>query len=180
MKKVLIFITIILLGSSYPQSLNSRLDNVLKDKFFESCLISIKVEDLTANQTLYKKNEKYLLRPASNMKIITSAAGLLYLGPDYEFRTDLYYDGYTSNDTLYGNIYVVGGCDPDFTTGDLYKFVDAIKSQNISVINGNIYGDISFKDSLYWGKGWMWDDDPSFDAPYLSALNINDNCVVKY
>ncbi|HMN25619.1 MAG TPA: hypothetical protein PKE38_14035, partial [Ignavibacteriaceae bacterium] len=23
----------------------------------------------------------------------------------------------------------------------------------------------------------MWDDDPSFDAPYLSALNLNDNCV---
>ena len=45
------------------------------------------------------------------------------------------------------------------------------------MINGNIYGDVSFKDSLYWGKGWMWDDDPSFDAPYLSALNINDNCV---
>ena len=30
---------------------------------------------------------------------------------------------------------------------------------------------------LYWGKGWMWDDDPSSDAPYLSALNLNDNCV---
>jgi D-alanyl-D-alanine carboxypeptidase/D-alanyl-D-alanine-endopeptidase (penicillin-binding protein 4) len=177
MKKVLIFITIILLVSSYPQSLNSRLDNVLKDKFFESCLISIQVEDLTANKTLYKKNEKYLLRPASNMKIITSATGLLYLGPDYEFKTDLYYDGFVSNDTLYGNVYVVGGCDPDFVTQDLYYFVNAIKSLNVSVINGNIYGDISFKDSLYWGKGWMWDDDPSFNAPYLSALNINDNCV---
>ncbi|HQF44012.1 MAG TPA: D-alanyl-D-alanine carboxypeptidase/D-alanyl-D-alanine-endopeptidase, partial [Ignavibacteriaceae bacterium] len=34
------------------------------------------------------------------------------------------------------------------------------------------------KDSLYWGSGWMWDDDPSSDAPYLSALNINDDCVI--
>ena len=102
---------------------------------------------------------------------------MLYLTPDYEFSTDLYYDGYVSNDTLHGNIYVVGGCDPDFVTQDLYPFVDSIKALNVSVINGNIYGDVSFKDSLYWGKGWMWDDDPSFDAPYLSALNINDNCV---
>ncbi len=111
------------------------------------------------------------------MKIITSSAGLLYLGTDYEFKTDLFYDGFISNDTLYGNIYVVGGCDPDFITQDFYYFVDALKSLNISVINGNIYGDVTFKDSLYWGKGWMWDDDPSSDAPYLSALNINDNCV---
>lgn len=177
MKKVLI-LSLILIISSFPQSLKSKIDKILKEKFFETCLVSIQVEDLTTNKTLYKKNEKFLLRPASNMKIITSAAGLLYLGPDYEFRSDLYYDGFTSNDTLYGNIYVVGGCDPDFTTIDLYKFVDAIKSQNISVINGNIHGDISFKDSLYWGKGWMWDDDPSSDAPYLSALNLNDNCVV--
>ncbi len=174
-KFLIIFIALIV--SSYPQSLKTELDNILKDKFFESCLVSIQVEDLTANKTLYSKNEKVLLRPASNMKIITSAAGLLYLGPDYEFTTNLYYDGYVSNDTLNGNIYLVGGCDPDFVTKDLYLFVDAIESLNVSVINGNIYGDVSFKDSLYWGKGWMWDDDPSSDAPYLSALNINDNCV---
>ena len=93
-----------------------------------------------------------LLRPASNMKIITSAAGLLYLGPEYEFKTDLYYDGYVSNDTLYGNLYVVGGCDPDFTTQDLYYFVDTLKSLGISTISGNLYGDVSFKDSLVLGQ----------------------------
>jgi serine-type D-Ala-D-Ala carboxypeptidase/endopeptidase (penicillin-binding protein 4) len=176
MKKVLIFLAVLIV-TAYPQSLKSKIDNVLKDKFFESCLVSIQVEDLTGNKILFEKNEKMLLRPASNMKVITSTAGLLYLGSDYEFKTDLYYNGYVSNDTLYGNLFVVGGCDPDFVTQDLYTFVDAIKSLNVSVISGNIIGDVSFKDSLYWGKGWMWDDDPSSDAPYLSALNINDNCV---
>lgn len=172
---LIIFITCLV--TAYPQTLKTKLENLFNDKFFERCLISIQVEDLTANKTLYKKNEKLLLRPASNMKIITSAAGLLYLGPDYEFKTDLFYNGYISNDTLHGDLIFVGGCDPDFVTQDLYPFVDAIKSLNISVVNGNLYGDISFKDSIYWGQGWMWDDDPSFDAPYLSALNINDNCV---
>ena len=176
MLKKIIF-ALLIISASFPQTLKSKLDKVLKDKFFERCLVAIQVEDVTTNRTLYKKNEKFLLRPASNMKVITSSAGLLYLGSDYEFKTDLYYDGYVSNDTLYGNVYVVGGCDPDFVTQDLYTFVDAIKSLNVSVITGNLYGDISFKDSLYWGKGWMWDDDPSSDAPYLSALNINDNCV---
>lgn len=176
MKKILI-ISLILIISSFPQSLKTKIDKILKDEFFETCLVAIQVEDLTANKLLYNKNEKYLLRPASNMKILTSAAGLLYLGQSYEFKTDLYYDGEISRDTLNGNLYVVGGCDPDFTTVDLYTFVDVLKSNNVSVINGNVYGDVSFKDSLYWGKGWMWDDDPSSDAPYLSALTINDNCV---
>ncbi|HCY77133.1 MAG TPA: D-alanyl-D-alanine carboxypeptidase/D-alanyl-D-alanine-endopeptidase [Ignavibacteriales bacterium] len=176
MKRIL-FLSIIFFISAYPQSLKSKLENVLKDKFFESCLISMQVEDLTSNRTLYSKNEKILLRPASNMKVLTSAAGLLFLDPDYEFSTDLYYNGVVSNDTLFGDVYVVGGCDPDFVTKDFYYFADAIKSLNISVIFGSIYGDVTFKDSLYWGKGWMWDDDPSSDAPYLSALNLNDNCV---
>ncbi|MDP2364903.1 MAG: D-alanyl-D-alanine carboxypeptidase/D-alanyl-D-alanine-endopeptidase, partial [Ignavibacteria bacterium] len=176
MFKKIIF-TLLLLSTTFPQSLKSKIENVLKDKFFDRCLVSIQVEDLTTHQTLYKKNEKILLRPASNMKVLTSSAALLYLTPEYEFKTDLYYDGYVSDDTLNGNLYIVGGCDPDFVTQDLYQFVDVIKTLNVSVINGNIYGDVSFKDSLYWGKGWMWDDDPSSDAPYLSALNINDNCI---
>lgn len=176
LKKILF--SFLIVSISFSQSLSSKINDVISNKFFESCLISIQVEDLTTNKTLYKKNEKILLRPASNMKILTSAAGLLYLGPDYEFKTELFYSGNVSNDTLYGDLFFEGGCDPDFVTQDFYPFVEAVKSLNVSVIKGNLYGDISFKDSIYWGKGWMWDDDPSSDAPYLSALNLNDNCVV--
>jgi D-alanyl-D-alanine carboxypeptidase/D-alanyl-D-alanine-endopeptidase (penicillin-binding protein 4) len=102
MKKLLLLL-IILPFFAFPQSLKYKLNKVLMDKFFDTCLVSIQVEDLTTNKTLFKKNEKMLLRPASNMKILTSSAGLLYLSPDYEFKTDLYSDGYVSNDTLFGN-----------------------------------------------------------------------------
>ncbi|MGQ9642892.1 MAG: D-alanyl-D-alanine carboxypeptidase, partial [Ignavibacterium sp.] len=160
-------LTLLLVSLTFPQSISSRINKIISNKFFDTCLIAIQVEDLTTNKTLFRKNEKMLLRPASNMKIITSAAGLVYLGEDYQFTTNLYYDGFIANDTLFGNIFVEGGCDPDFTTQDFYVFVEAIKNLNINFITGNLYGDISFKDSLYWGKGWMWDDDPSSDAPRL-------------
>lgn len=174
-KKILL--SFLIVSVSFSQSLSSKLNKILSDKFFDTCLVAIHIEDLTADKVLFKKNEKMLLRPASNMKILTSAAGLIYLGEDYQFTTNLYYDGFISNDTLFGNIFVEGGCDPDFSTQDFYKFSEALKTLNIKVIAGNLYGDISFKDSIYWGKGWMWDDDPSSDAPRLSALNLNDNCV---
>lgn len=170
-------LSFLFLALAQPQSISKKLDSLLKDKFFDTCLVSIQIEDLTSNETLFKKNEKILLRPASNMKILTTAAGLIFLGKDYEFKTKLFYDGHISNDTLFGNLIVEGGCDPDFTTSDLCTFINGLKNLNIKVITGNLIGDISFKDSLYWGKGWMWDDDPSSDAPRLSALNLNDNCV---
>jgi len=110
------------------------------------------------------------------MKILTSLAGLLNLH-GYEFKTRMFRTGVISADTLYGDIYIVGGFDPDFTTEDLEKFVNEIEKLGVKYITGNLYADLSAKDSLYWGKGWMWDDQPDPSAPYLSSLNINDNSI---
>ena len=162
---------------AFAQSLQTKIDKLFENEFFKRCGVSVQIEDLTSNQTIYQKNAKMLFKPASNMKVLTTVTGLIYLGPDYKFETSLFHDGIIKDSTLYGNLYVVGGCDPDFTTKDFYYFVDTLKALGVYKIGGNIYGDVSFKDSLFWGKGWMWDDDPSSDAPYLSALNLNDNCV---
>lgn len=38
------------------------------------------------------------------------------------------------------------------------------------MINGQVYGDVSMKDSHYWGHGWAWDDTPEAYQPYMSPL----------
>jgi D-alanyl-D-alanine carboxypeptidase/D-alanyl-D-alanine-endopeptidase (penicillin-binding protein 4) len=159
--------------TSFPE----RLDNLLSNKFFESTLAAVDVYDLTEKQVVYQKNNKYLMHPASNMKILTSSAGLFFLGPDYNFETTLYYKGEIKDGILNGDIYVVGGFDPDFSIYDLDYFVDAIDSLGVKEINGKLIADVSRMDSKFWGEGWMWDDDPSTDASYLSSLNINLNTV---
>ncbi|HZW37954.1 MAG TPA: D-alanyl-D-alanine carboxypeptidase/D-alanyl-D-alanine-endopeptidase [Ignavibacteriaceae bacterium] len=177
MKKL--FILFILIYSiSFSQSvIKTKLDSLTSTSFFDTTIIALDVYDLTADKVLYQKNNKLLLRPASNMKILTTVTGLYFLGKDYTFKTSLYYSGNIKNGTLNGNLYVKGGFDPDFTYDDLDSLILILKNNGIKKIKGNIYGDISAKDSLFWGHGWMWDDDPSTDAPYLSALNINDNAI---
>ena len=69
--------------------------------------------------------------------------------------------------------YVVGGGDPEFTTPDLDSLIIMIKNYGIREITGNLYGDVSMCDSLYFGSGWMWDDDPHLFSPYLTPLIIN-------
>jgi D-alanyl-D-alanine carboxypeptidase/D-alanyl-D-alanine-endopeptidase (penicillin-binding protein 4) len=161
----------------YSQSIDKEIERILQNDFFQSTIISADIYDLTSEEYLYRLNETLLLHPASNMKLFTSIAGLLFLGPEYQFITSLYYDGEIVGNTLFGNLYIEGGCDPELETEKLMEFVRALKVLNIRSISGNIYADITFKDSLYWGTGWMWDDDPSTDAPYMSALNINNNSV---
>jgi serine-type D-Ala-D-Ala carboxypeptidase/endopeptidase (penicillin-binding protein 4) len=179
MKKILAIVILfnILIFSQDASALKSKIDQILSDPFFQSANASVEIYDLTSHETLYSKNENLLLNPASNMKILTTTTALLFLEPDFQFNTSLYYTGNILNKTLYGDIYLVGGGDPLFTTDDFNSLIKRIKKLGITEITGNIYADVSWKDSLYWGNGWMWDDNPSTDAPYLSALNIDANSI---
>ena len=174
---ILFIYNIVIFSQENASLLGARIDSLLSDQFFQSTLPAVDIYDLTSGETLYKKNEKMLFNPASNMKILTTVSALSFLEPDYKFYTSLYYSGNILNNELNGDLYVIGRGDPIFNTGDLDSLVNEIKDRGIKEINGNIYADISWKDSIYWGNGWMWNDNPSTDAPYLSALNIDENSI---
>ncbi|HSD62316.1 MAG TPA: D-alanyl-D-alanine carboxypeptidase/D-alanyl-D-alanine-endopeptidase [Ignavibacteriaceae bacterium] len=185
LKKYLFLIVLLFLAPRiFPQinkeQLRNEIDTLLRDDFFKSANIAIEIYDLTAYDTLYKFNEKKLLNPASNMKLLTSAAGLIFLGPRHNFFTSVRYTGDVIDHTLHGDVYVDGDFDPDIGTGDLYHFINDFLKLGIEEIDGNLYADISKKDTISWGWGWMWDDNPSTDAPYLSPLNINSNAIDVY
>lgn len=166
-----------LIYSQDKNKVKDEIDNLLKNKFFKTAQIAIDVYDLTSKKSIYKKNNTLLLHPASNMKIITSASALYFLSPEYEFTTSLYYTGEIIDSICTGDIYIVGTGDPDFTIQDLDLLVENIRNFGIKEIEGNLYGDVSNFDSLFWGQGWMWDDDPSTDFPYMTPLIINDAAV---
>ncbi|MEO8399013.1 MAG: D-alanyl-D-alanine carboxypeptidase/D-alanyl-D-alanine-endopeptidase [Ignavibacteriaceae bacterium] len=179
MKKILMFLLLVptFVFSQNKDELISKINHLLDNDFFKSTSAAINIYNLTKDESLYQLNSKLLLHPASNMKILTTTAALVFLGPDYEFTTSLYYTGNIVNGILYGDLYAVGGCDPDFTSKDLDSMTAEFKKLGVKEIFGNIYGDVSMIDTLFWGNGWMWDDDPSTDEMYLSALNINDNAI---
>ncbi|MCB9249580.1 MAG: D-alanyl-D-alanine carboxypeptidase/D-alanyl-D-alanine-endopeptidase [Ignavibacteriales bacterium] len=93
------------------------------------------------------------------------------------FKTSVYHTGIIIDSVCYGDLIVEGGFDPDFTSKDLDTLVMQIRKFGINEIRGNVYGDVSKMDSLFWGNGWMWDDDPSSDFPYMTPLIINDACI---
>ena len=80
-------------------------------------------------------------------------------------------------DTLKGDIYVVGGFDPEFDDEALDSLVSGVVRLPFSVVQGKVYGDVSMKDSLYWGSGWLWDDTPYSFQPYLSPLMLDKGVV---
>jgi D-alanyl-D-alanine carboxypeptidase/D-alanyl-D-alanine-endopeptidase (penicillin-binding protein 4) len=181
MQKTKLIVLLLSSGCLFAQSniikLHDDLFQIINDDFFEQSQVAVSVYDLTEGESLFRHNDKLLLHPASNMKLLTSAAAINYLDSSYKFLTSLYHTGVIEGDTLYGDLYLLGGLDPEFTVDDLDSLVRIVKSLGIKYISNNIYADISIKDSIYWGEGWMWDDEPDPGAPHLSALNINDNSI---
>ena len=183
----LLVLHVFMLGCSGPGSLftstdpvgrlQMALDEVFADSAFVATSPSIIVGSVTTGEVLYDRNSRLLIRPASNMKLVSSAAALHYLGTTFDFSTVVLADSVTADGIVAGDLYIKGYGNPDLTTGDLDSLVRLLRLMNISKVRGDVVVDASYFDGEFWGKGWMWDDEPEPDEAFLTALSVNDNCV---
>ncbi len=164
--------------SAAVKALGQRLDAILADSALARSQAGVKIVALRTGEVLYERNAHLLFHPASNQKLLTSAAAISLLGPHFIYKTTLACDsGAVRDSVLQGNIYLIGRGDPDLTTGDLFSLAQALAQKGIHAINGNIVCDDFYFDNVRWGSGWMWDDDPSWLYSRFTALTVNDNAV---
>ena len=157
--------------------LRNNINSILSDSIFISAHASIKVVSLDSGTVLYEHESKALMNPASNIKLITSAAALSVLDTSYQYKTSVFTDDNTTYGGIAQNIYLKGYGDPNLATSDLDSLAFAVRRFGINSIANNIIVDNSFFDDNYWGAGWTWDDESDPDAPYINALSVNKNCV---
>ncbi|MFN8577879.1 MAG: D-alanyl-D-alanine carboxypeptidase/D-alanyl-D-alanine-endopeptidase [Candidatus Sericytochromatia bacterium] len=139
---------------------------------------SISIMSLRDGRIIYQNNQNKPLAPASNLKLITSAAALTLLKPEHKFKTVMYGDSYIYAGKLNGNLYIKGFGDPDLTAERLWRTVRKLKNTGIKEITGDIIADESFFDSKEIGEGWKvarYGD--SVYSARISALSVNRNTV---
>jgi D-alanyl-D-alanine carboxypeptidase/D-alanyl-D-alanine-endopeptidase (penicillin-binding protein 4) len=168
------------LAWSAAGGLGGRINGIIGQSSQKKVQFSIKIVEAKSGKTVYRHNAKEAMIPASNMKIITSAAALKYLGPNYEFRTRVGLCG----DTLV----VVGGADPllgDQATDEKYgrqagwifeDIAEALKQNGARKIN-DIVVDSSMFDDERVHASWPRDELNRYYACEVSGLNFNGNCV---
>ncbi len=164
---------------------SAELEYLLNDPNLQNALVGIYIESLTNGHVKYHHNEHRLFVPASNMKLFTTAASLVNLGPHYRFRTGIYYDGQITGQTLSGDLIVKGSGDPTisgrFYQDDIYAvfraWADSLKKHGIKRIEGDLVGDNSYFTGATMAEGWNWDDETFWYSAHTSALSFNDNCV---
>jgi PBP4 family serine-type D-alanyl-D-alanine carboxypeptidase len=158
-------------------ALAHTIDGLLADSTLAGAGSALLVVSLDRGDTLYARETNRLYTPASNRKLFVAATALHYLSPDFRFRTPLIATAESHDDTLNGDLVLIGRGDPDLTTDGLASLADSVLSRGIRVVTGNITVDDGYFDDVEWGPGWMWDDGPYWYWPYINALTLNDNTV---
>jgi D-alanyl-D-alanine carboxypeptidase/D-alanyl-D-alanine-endopeptidase (penicillin-binding protein 4) len=143
------------------------------------------VWDRTSGRLLAVHKRDLELRPASNMKLLTSSAVLEREGASTRLATRVYATGSLTAGTLHGSLWLVGGGDPSLATnvfavkafggysGHLSNLAAAVRAAGIERVTGRLYGDESRFDSRRTAPFWK----PSYwmDCPPISALMVNED-----
>lgn len=144
--------------------------------------ICFSVTDSQTGQIVVQTEPQISLVPASIMKVVTTATALEMLGPDYRFKTTLSYFGNLRNDTLFGNLQIIGGGDP--TLGSMYfpetknfqdEWLKALQQTNIRVITGKLVVDAGIYEPQMIPGSWVWDDLGNYYGAGASGLSVYDN-----
>lgn len=155
--------------------LEQDLDTLLASSPLAGSETGLVVRDADTGATLYAQQGDSLLVPASNEKLITSAAAMDLLGPDYTFNTSVLAGGTTTDGTLSGNLYLKGTGDPTMLIKDYQNLAAAVAATGITTVTGNLVADDTYFDSVRYGPDWAWDDEPFSYNAQISALTVSPN-----
>jgi D-alanyl-D-alanine carboxypeptidase/D-alanyl-D-alanine-endopeptidase (penicillin-binding protein 4) len=160
---------------SGPDALRVDLDDILADPRLNGSHAGVVVRDPATDEVLYSRRAADRATPASNAKLLTSAAALEALGPDYRFRTDVVTDARQQGPMLLGDLYLRGTGDPTLLAADYDRLAEQVAASGIRVVSGRLLADDTWYDDVPLGTGWSWDDEPYYYAAPVSALTVAPN-----
>ena len=159
-------------------SLESAIRQIVQSRPLASSKTSVQILDAMTGQSLFSHNPQTLLKPASNMKILTGAAALALLKPEYRFRTRFFTGSpMTAGGVVRGDLYIKGGGAPGLVGEEWWLIARHIRALGLTRIEGDLVGDDTFFDDVRRGPRWPG---PSVDNPYnapVSALSCFYNVV---
>ncbi len=163
--------------------LDGSIESVVTSGRLQGATCGVFVVDLSDDSVLAAVEPDASLIPASNMKLITSAAALDLLGPDFVFKTRLLHDG--------RNLILRGDGDPAFGDPNLLAELDmtvenllqtwvrVVGKAGIKRLERLIIDDRVF-DRQWTHESWEPGDLHKWYAAEVAGLNVNDNCLDIY
>jgi len=167
-----------------PAWLKARLDALFTSPALAGAKISVLVLDAESGKPVYGRNEKNGLNAASNVKLVTSAAALALLGPEFRWKTAVLglapAEGgraVSPAGELQGDLFLRASGDPTLTAHDLAELASELSAVGLRRVHGGLVVDATAFDSATVGPSYdEKDDSAAFRAP-SSAASLNSNAV---
>jgi serine-type D-Ala-D-Ala carboxypeptidase/endopeptidase (penicillin-binding protein 4) len=138
--------------------------------------IGISIVDLSDGHSLYEREADAALNPASNTKLVTTAAALARLGPEHRYVTRVWIDADgVEAGVVSGKLYLQGGGDPSLVTGEIYELAGQIEAAGITKIRGPIVVDASRFDHDGLPPGFDQKDEFASHRAPGGAMSVNYN-----
>ncbi len=163
--------------------LSRRLSARLKRALGNDCLANAKtavvVRDLATGQTLFRRNGGLALAPASNMKLLTSAAALTLLGSEHARYTRVKADRRPDAEGAVGTLYFVGEGDPSLNVESLYLIARTLAAAGVRRVDAIVADDSYFEGPLRVPSWPERNHQYWYGAP-AAALSANYNVVAVH
>jgi len=162
--------------------LRSALDEVLGAPALSKVKMSVLAIESDTGRAVYGRGEKAPMNAASNVKIVTSAAALSLLGPEYRWKTITGAAGATQGAPLHagelnGDLYLRGGGDPALSTEDLSGMAADLAAMGLHKVRGAIVVDETFFDGAHVGPAYDQKNESYASRAPSSAASLNGNVV---
>ncbi len=138
-------------------------------------LTGISIRSAETGEMIYERGAQTRLRPASNLKLLTSAAALETLGEDHVFQTELYLKGVQVGHVLQGDVYLKGKGDPTLLEKDFDELAASLKHRQVKLVHGDLIGDDSWYDDVRYSQDLVWSDEQEYYGAAVSALTASPN-----
>ncbi|MGE7607679.1 D-alanyl-D-alanine carboxypeptidase/D-alanyl-D-alanine endopeptidase [Peribacillus frigoritolerans] len=138
-------------------------------------LTGISIRSAETGEMIYERGAQTRLRPASNLKLMTSAAALETLGEDHVFQTELYLKGVQVGHVLQGDVYLKGKGDPTLLEKDFDELAASLKHRQVKLVHGDLIGDDSWYDDVRYSQDLVWSDEQEYYGAAVSALTASPN-----
>jgi len=163
------------------------LDAIVDAPRFAHAWWGVEVRSLRSGAVVYARNPERNLKPASTLKLVTTAAVLDAFGPDARIRTTLETAGRLDGlGRILGDVYLVGRGDPNLSgrfadgrpTAIFDDMAEALRQQGVRRIEGRLIGHEGLFKGDRRGDDWSWGDLVWGYGAEVSALSFNDNTAV--
>lgn len=96
------------------------------------------VADARTGEPLFAVNADDPLNPASNVKMVSTAAALELLGPTFKYTTRLLGAEPDASGVIRGDIYLLGTWDPTLSTADMDSMAEQLTARGVKQLDGDI------------------------------------------